>query len=272
METVTSRVSPVSQSTSARSPCSCGDGLAQVVDLEHERLELVVAERVDALLEALRIVEVADHDREAAPLVLRDEVLHALGDAAVWPPMSHFCRKSNTRKMRFLPRDGGRRSMSRSPNGMIDDAIEVREADVRQRGADLHRVVQLRQRRADRHRVRDVDQDVDVEVFFFLEQAQQQLVEAAVEVPVDVAEVVAARVRAVIGELDARADFARAALGAQVSREHLARHHVQVLERLQEPLVEQLARSSARFARGLAALRRRAACASDATTRLPSSP
>ena len=48
-------------------------GLAQVVDLEHERLELVVAERVDALLEALRIVEVADHDREAAPLVLRDE-------------------------------------------------------------------------------------------------------------------------------------------------------------------------------------------------------
>ena len=52
----------------------------EVVDLEHERLELVVAERVDALLEALRIVEVADHDREAAPLVLGDEVLHALGE------------------------------------------------------------------------------------------------------------------------------------------------------------------------------------------------
>src|SRR5262249_29100929 len=54
--------------------------LAQVVDLEHERLELVIAERVDALLEAGRVVEVADHDREALALVLRDEVLHALGD------------------------------------------------------------------------------------------------------------------------------------------------------------------------------------------------
>src|SRR5690606_32698686 len=55
-------------------------GLAQVVGLEDERLELVIAERVDALLEADRVVEVADHDREAAPLVLRDEVLHARGE------------------------------------------------------------------------------------------------------------------------------------------------------------------------------------------------
>ena len=123
--------------------------------------------------------------------------------SSVLPPISHFRRKSNTRKMRFLPRDGGRRSISLSRERDDRDAVEVREADVGQRGADLHRVVELGQRRADRHRVRDVDQDVDVEILFLLEQAQQQLVEAAVEVPVDVAEVVAARVGAVIGELDA---------------------------------------------------------------------
>ena len=115
--------------------------------------------------------------------------------------------------------------------------------------------MQLRQRLADRHRVRAVDDDVDVEVFFLFEQPQQQLVEPPVQVPVDVAEVIAARVRAVVGELDAAADLTRAALGAQVPREHLARHHVEVLERLQEPIVEQrraiLGAIPSRRARGL---------------------
>ena len=73
--------------------------------------------------------------------------------SSVLPPMSHFRRNSNTRKMRFLPRAGGSRSTSRSRERDDRDAVEVREADVGQRGADLHRVVQLRQRRADRHRV-----------------------------------------------------------------------------------------------------------------------
>jgi hypothetical protein len=117
--------------------------------------------------------------------------------------------------------------------------VEVGQADVGQRGPDLHRVVQLG-RRADRHRVRAVDQEVDVEVLLLLEQPQEQAVEPAVQVPVDVAEVVAAGVGAVVGELDARADLAGPTFGPQVPREDLARHHVEVLDGAQEALVEQL--------------------------------
>ena len=51
--------------------------LARVDDVDDERIELVVAKDVDALLEARRIVEIADEHGEAAALVLRDERLHA---------------------------------------------------------------------------------------------------------------------------------------------------------------------------------------------------
>src|SRR5262249_8246990 len=55
-------------------------GLALIVDLKDERLELVVAQRVESILEAGGVVEVGDQDRQAAPLVLGDERLHALGE------------------------------------------------------------------------------------------------------------------------------------------------------------------------------------------------
>ena len=41
--------------------------------MEEERLELVVAEDVDPLLEALGVVEIAEEDGEPLALVLRDE-------------------------------------------------------------------------------------------------------------------------------------------------------------------------------------------------------
>src|SRR5690606_132848 len=53
-------------------------GLALVEHLHHERLELVVAQLVDPLLEAARVVEVAQHHRQAAPLVAVHEAVHAL--------------------------------------------------------------------------------------------------------------------------------------------------------------------------------------------------
>src|SRR5262249_2211779 len=80
---------------------------------------------------------------------------------------------------------------------------------------------------------------VDRQVLFLLEQPQQQLVEAAVEVPVDVAHVVAERVVAVVGELDAGAGLARAPLGADAPGEQLLRHQVEVLELLQELVAEE---------------------------------
>src|SRR6185436_20116434 len=57
-----------------------GLGLARVDDVEHERLELVVPEHVDAALEAHGVVEIGEEHREAAALVLGDEGLHRLAE------------------------------------------------------------------------------------------------------------------------------------------------------------------------------------------------
>jgi hypothetical protein len=38
---------------------------------------------------------------------------------SVWPPISQPRRNSKTRKMRFLPRDGGKRPSRRDANGTI---------------------------------------------------------------------------------------------------------------------------------------------------------
>ena len=77
-----------------------------------------------------------------------------------------------------------------------------------------------------------------MQVLLFLEQAQQQLVEAAVDGPVEVAQIVAGGVVAVVGELDAGAGLARAALGAHAPENTFLRDDVEVLELLQELLVE----------------------------------
>ncbi len=119
------------------------------------------------------------------------------------------------------------------------DAVEVREGDVRQGGGDPLGVAQLR-RRAEAHRPGAVDEDVDREVLFFLEEPQEQSPVPLVDVPVEVAEVVARGVLAVVGELDAAAGLLRAALGAGATRVEAARDDREVFELSLELLVEEL--------------------------------
>ncbi|MCY1004742.1 hypothetical protein OV079_03975 [Nannocystis pusilla] len=119
------------------------------------------------------------------------------------------------------------------------DAVEVGEADVGQRGRDLLGVAQLAAA-GGRHRVADVDGDPDRQVLVLFIKADQGLLEAHEHAPVEVADVVAGAVLAVVGEFEAAADLARLAFGALLAAEQPARDHLQQLELGQEGLAEQL--------------------------------
>ncbi len=123
--------------------------------------------------------------------------------------------------------------------GERDDrhAVEVGECDIGQRRGHLAGIVEL-DRIAEGHAPRAVEQDVDVQVFLFLEPLEQELVVPGEDVPVEVAEVVARGVLAVVGELDAAAELHRPPLGQQLAPEHPARDQREVFELLQEIGVE----------------------------------
>ena len=63
-----------------------------------------------------------------------------------------------------------------------------------------------------------------MQVFFLLEPFQEQLVVPGVDVPVEVAEVIARGVLAVVGELNAAAELHGPALRQQLAAEDPSRH------------------------------------------------
>ena len=118
-------------------------------------------------------------------------------------------------------------------------AIEIREPDVRERGTDALRVPELSSA-AEAHRRAGVDDEIDGEVLLFLEEAQEQSVEALVDVPIEIADVVARLVIAVIGELDAAAALLGAPFGAHAPTENPPAHDGEVVELSLKLVVEQL--------------------------------
>ena len=92
---------------------------------------------------------------------------------------------------------------------------------------------------SDEHRRRGVDQEVDIKVFFLFKEAEEELFDPPIDVPIDVAKIIAAGVLAVIGKLDAAADFAGFAVGAVRACEGLAGDDVEILELGEEALVEE---------------------------------
>src|SRR5947209_2967026 len=73
-----------------------------------------------------------------------------------------------------------------------------------------------------------------MQVFLLHEEADEQAVEAGVEVPVEEAEVVADDVVAVVGELDALPLALAAALALHAAHKDLARHQLELFEPGQE--------------------------------------
>ena len=92
---------------------------------------------------------------------------------------------------------------------------------------------------AEGHAPRAVEQQVNVQVFFFLKPFEQELAVAGVDVPVEVAEVVARGVFAMVGKLDAAAELHRPPLGQKLAAEDPPRDEGQVFELLQEVGVEE---------------------------------
>ena len=88
------------------------------------------------------------------------------------------------------------------------------------------------------HRRGAINQQVNVQIFFLLEQAQQQPIHSPVDRPVEVAQIVARRVVPMVRKLDARALTARPSLRTTFAGEHLLGDDVQVLKLLEKLLIE----------------------------------
>src|SRR5207253_2759217 len=124
------------------------------------------------------VVEIGDEDREALLLVLRDERLHRVAEIGLtlWVELAE--EAEHLEDARLASR---RRHAIHHLVGGGDDAhaIEVREADVAERRRDALRVAQLL-RIAEAHRARRVDDEVDGEVLFFFEEANEETIEALI--------------------------------------------------------------------------------------------
>ena len=132
------------------------------------------------------------------------------------------------------------RKIGDDPVGKRDDgdAVEIGQRDVGQGRRHLPGQVELR-RLAEAHAPRAVEQEVDVQVFLFLKPLEQQVAVAGIDVPVEIAEVVARRVLAMVGELDPPAELHRPPLRQERAAKHPPRDQRQVFELLQEVGVEQ---------------------------------
>ena len=120
----------------------------------------------------------------------------------VLSPGSICSRYSVIRHRLCRPRrtgDGSRRTDW--PSVSILHAIGATQSDEAQRGGQLFGVLQLRGL-AKVHRRAGVDQGEEVQVFFFQEHLQEQLVQPRVHIPIDESQVVAGDVVAEVGELD----------------------------------------------------------------------
>ena len=93
-------------------------------------------------------------------------------------------------------------------------------------------------RPAEGHRRAGVEEERDRDVLLLDEQLDEQLLEAGVDVPVELAQVVAQRVVAVVGELHGLAALDAPPAALEAAPDRLLHEHAEPLELAQEPLVE----------------------------------
>ena len=115
----------------------------------------------------------------------------------------------------LAPAPQGQRLVQERRERRAADSVEIFQTDIAQRRRDLLGVVELR-RVAFGHGAAGVDQQIDIHLLFGGEDFHQQAIEPPVNVPIDVAQIVAVLVAPVVGKFQAKA-FARRrmlALGA----------------------------------------------------------
>lgn len=80
------------------------------------------------------------------------------------------------------------------------------------------------------HRRAGIDQKVDVQVLLLFVELDEKTVEARIDIPVDRAEIIAEGVIPVVGEFEARAGVAGAALGTMFAAKDFPREHMELIE------------------------------------------
>ena len=115
----------------------------------------------------------------------------------------------------------------------------VEQSYVTQGGRDLAGVIVL-ERLAVVHRPTGIEEDVDRKVGFLLEEAQNELVQPEKGSPIDVLGVFTRHILSIIREFDSGVGLLLGpVLTMEMSRNHVIRDDVQVLELLQKLLVEE---------------------------------
>src|SRR5262249_6799374 len=109
------------------------------------------------------------------------------------------------------------------------DALQVDEPDEAEGRGDPHGALELAGC-PEVHRRRRVDDQVQAEIFLVDEELDVQAIEPAVDVPVDVAKIVADPVRAIVAELDAVPAPEASALALDPPAKDPAREQRQALE------------------------------------------
>ena len=118
------------------------------------------------------------------------------------------------------------------------DAVHARQPEVAERGRGPPRRIEL-VRLAVVHAAARVDEDVDGDVLLLDEELHEEALEPRVGVPVELAQVVAGGVVAVVGELDALAAPHAAPLALHPPGGEAPRGQLELLEPAQEGLVEE---------------------------------
>ena len=206
-------------------------------------LEAPLEQRPDAALVARAIEQVGDHHdqpRVARALgVVGEAVVEAGAAARLDRGQEVHHRQHVAAAPRRRPALGHALAQDAEP-----DSLEVHEPNEPERPGQAGGVVELG-RGPERHRGRGVDDQVQAEILFVDEELHVQAVEPGVDVPVDVAEVVAVPVGAVVGELHAVPASRAAPLALDAAAEGPARQQRQALE-----LREELRREEARAGGG----------------------
>src|SRR5207247_6526441 len=109
------------------------------------------------------------------------------------------------------------------------DALEIGEADKAKGRGQPRRITELG-RLAEAHGGRAVEEEMQVQILFVHEELEIEPVEPAVDVPVDIAKVVARSVGAIVGELDAHALVRTLALTARAASKSFPRDESEALE------------------------------------------
>ena len=149
-----------------------------------------------------RIEQVGQEDHDAAAVELGRRVPGGRERGPSGPSAASMAdRSASSRNTRPEPRNAVRRRAIR-PDSAVTRTRSSLASPMYPRAAAARLANRSFDGRAVRHRRRRVDQQADRHVLFLDEELDEQLLEPGVDVPVELAQVVAGRVVAIVGELD----------------------------------------------------------------------